>query len=261
MQIQEDHEKPRGEHDVPEAPAPHRWGRTALIVAGAAVLGVLAGTVTGYAVQYDRRPTPLSPLSQPELRTPKTVPAGPDTTPLTISANRRHKTDGDLRKLLVKKPKGAQASKAMSEGWTSVMSFADGYNEPDESFTDLVESEIRRIATTTWEQRGEVFVTVNLLQFRDETRTAAAEWARGQQAYMPRQEFAGNAGELIAGSGNGRVYVYNEPHREAGYEPLYQARAIAYRGDVAMEIWYINNTRKVSEKAVTALAEQQLGRL
>ena len=35
----------------------------------------------------------------------------------------------------------------------------------------------------------------------------------------------------------------------AGYEPLYQARVIAQRGDVVMEIWYVNNTRKVSAKA------------
>ncbi|WP_405570832.1 hypothetical protein OG317_17405 [Streptomyces sp. NBC_01167] len=247
---------------APEAAAPRRRGRTALVVGAAAVLGVLAGTVTGYAVQMDRDPTPLAPLSQPELRTPRTVAAGPDTTPLTVSANRRHATDGDLRQLLVKKPKGAQTDRGVtSDGWTDVVSFAGDYDEPDRQFTYLAEQDIRRIATTAWEQRGGIFVTVHLIQFRDTARTAAADWVSDQQAYMPTEDFAGHDGELIAGSGNGRVYVFNEPIRKAGYEPLYQARVLAYRGDVAMEIWYVNNTRKISERAVTALAEQQLGRL
>ncbi|WP_328861054.1 hypothetical protein [Streptomyces sp. NBC_00306] len=261
MHIAEDQEKP-GEPAAPEAAAPRRRGRTALVVGAAAVLGVLAGTVTGYAVQIEREPTPLAPLSQPELRTPRTVAAGPDTTPLTVSANRRHATDGDLRQLLVKKPKGAQTDRAVtSDGWTEVVSYAGDYNKPDRQFTYLAKHGIRRIATTAWEQRGGIFVTVHLIQFRDAAETAAADWVSGQQSYMPTEEFAGHDGELITGSGNGRVYVFNEPVRKAGYEPLYRARVLACRGDVAMEIWYVSNRREISEKAVTALAEQQLGRL
>ncbi|MER7666036.1 MULTISPECIES: hypothetical protein [unclassified Streptomyces] len=261
VHIPEDQEKP-GEPEAPEAAAPRGRGRTALVVGAAAVLGVLAGTVTGYAVQMEREPTPLAPLSQPELRTPKTVAAGPDTTPLTVSANRRHATDGDLRQLLVKKPKGARTDRAVvSDGWTDVVSFSDGFEKPDRQFTYLAELDIRRIATTAWEQRGGIFVTVHLIQFRDTARTAAADWVSDQQSYMPTEEFAGRSGELIAGSNNGRVYVFDEPVRKAGYEPLYQARVLAYRGDVAMEIWYVDNSSKISEKAVTALAEQQLGRL
>ena len=45
-----------------------RRGRTALLIAGAVVLGLVAGTCTGYLVQADREPTKLPPLSQPTLK-------------------------------------------------------------------------------------------------------------------------------------------------------------------------------------------------
>ncbi|WP_328675490.1 hypothetical protein OG905_21820 [Streptomyces sp. NBC_00322] len=250
----------RPERQKPPRP-PRRRGRTTLLIAGAAVLGVVTGVVTGYAVQFDREPTPLPPLSQPDLRDAKTVPAGPGTSAQSVNVNRRVKTDGDLRKLLLKKPKGAKADKSLSEGWTSLVEFAQGYKKPDRMFADMVSDDPRRIATTSWEERGEVFVTVNLIQFRDDDILAARDWGMGQQAYMSLDDYAGNTGEPIPGSGNGRVYVYDKPFRQAGYEPLYEARVIAQRGDVVMEIRYLNNIRKVSAKAVMSLAKQQLERL
>ncbi|AVZ73852.1 hypothetical protein SLUN_18390 [Streptomyces lunaelactis] len=232
-----------------------------MLIAGAAVLGVVAGVVTGYAVQYDREPTPLPPLSQPELSDSKTVPAGASTTAQSVNVNRQVKTDGDLRKLLVRKPKGATADKSQAADWMSLIEYAGDFKKPDRMFEDMLRDDPRRIATTSWGQRGEVFVTVNLIQFRDDDRLSAPEWGLGQQAYMSHDDYAGNNGKPIPGSGNGRVYVYDEPLRKAGYEPVYQARVIARRGDVVMEIWYMNNTRKVSEKAVMSLAKQQLERL
>lgn len=241
--------------------SPRRRGRTTLLIAGAAVLGVVAGVVTGYAVQYDREPTPLPPLSQPDLRDSKTVPAGASTTARSVNVNRQVKTDGDLRKLLLKKPKGATADTSQAADWMSLVEYVEDYEKPDRMFENMIDDDPRRIATTSWEQRGEVFVTVNLIQFRDDDRLSAPEWGLGQQGYMSQDKHAGNRGKPIPGSGNGRVYVYDEPLRKAGYEPLYQARVIAQRGDVVMEIWYVNNARKISEKAVMSLAKQQLERL
>ncbi|WP_324614657.1 hypothetical protein [Streptomyces sp. NRRL WC-3618] len=48
--------------DIPVRRRP-RW-RTVLLVVGAAVLGLVAGTCVGYLVQADREPTPLPSLSQ-----------------------------------------------------------------------------------------------------------------------------------------------------------------------------------------------------
>ncbi len=219
---------------------------------------MLAGTVTGYAFQYDREPTPLPPLSQPELRASKVVPADRNTTANSVNVNRRAKTDGDLRKLLLKKPKGARnwSGGPGIDGWSDLLEYAGSFDRPDGAFADLAREDLRRVATTSWEERGEVFVIIKLIQFRENTQSAALGFAVGQQGHEARD--AGNEGKPMADSGNGRVYVYDEPHREPGYEPLYEGGAIAQRGDVVMRIWYSNNARPVSEKAVMSLAERQL---
>src|SRR5262245_24774374 len=73
-----------------------RRGRTLLLIATAAVLGVVAGTVTGYAVQSDRPPTPLRPLAQPLAAAPVAAagPARPNGR--GVDVHRWHRTDGDL---------------------------------------------------------------------------------------------------------------------------------------------------------------------
>ncbi len=222
---------------------------------------MLAGTVTGYAIQYDRDPTPLPPLSQPELRASKVVPADRNTTARSVNANRHVPTDGDLRRLLVKPPKGAtkQDDDSGKDGWLSFSTYVGHFEEPDEAFGYLTGLGIRRIARTSWEEGGEVFVTVNLVQFNETSSLNALRYAEGQQGF--KEKHADNAGKPIPGSGNGRVYIYGEPHREAGYEPVYEAQVTAQRGDVVVEIWYANNVRPVSEKAVMALAKRQLERL
>lgn len=83
----------------------------------------------------------------------------------------------------------------------------------------------------------------------------------GQQWYLDEDDWAGNDGEPIPGSAEGRTYVFDEPHREAGYEPLYQGRAVAWRGDIVMIIEYANNAGPVDEKALKSLAKRQLERL
>lgn len=64
--------------DAPPLPSykPRRRGRTTLLIASAAVLGVLAGGGLGYRVQQNREPTPLPPLIGPMLAQPKGV--GPE---------------------------------------------------------------------------------------------------------------------------------------------------------------------------------------
>ncbi|MFE1256323.1 hypothetical protein [Streptomyces fungicidicus] len=97
-------EQPEEPADRPPVTPQRRRGRTAALVAVAAVLGVVAGTCAGYLVQADREPTELPPLSQPVL--PQAKGGAPE--PLSADEDRRVKTDGDLRKLLIKKPRGAK---------------------------------------------------------------------------------------------------------------------------------------------------------
>ncbi|WP_367669716.1 hypothetical protein [Streptomyces sp. DT2A-34] len=108
--------------DVPEEvgeaaprPRPRRRGRTALLIAGAVVLGLVAGTCAGYVVQADREPTKLPSLSQPTLKQSR----GEAPEPLSAARDRRVKTDGDLRKLLLKKLAGAKDADWLegADGW------------------------------------------------------------------------------------------------------------------------------------------------
>ncbi|MEU1278717.1 hypothetical protein [Streptomyces sp. NPDC005805] len=223
------------------------------------MLGLVAGTVTGYAVQYQREPTPLPVLSQPDLRTPKPVAAGPDTTTRSLNANRWVKTDGDLRELLLRKPKGAKTE--VKADWEDLYSFAHWFEEEESMFRELLADEFRRSASVSWSQRGRVYVDIRLIQFREQEEKKAESFGEGQQWYLDEDDWAGNDGEPIPGSADGRTYVFDEPLREAGYEPLYRGRAVAWRGDIVMIIEYADNAGPVDEKALKSLAKRQLERL
>ncbi|MFC8825035.1 hypothetical protein ACFT9I_06710 [Streptomyces sp. NPDC057137] len=242
--------------DLYGTPRPRRGRRTTALIAGAAVLGVLAGAVTGYAVQYQREPTPLPPLAQADPLMSVVLPADGKTTARSLSANRWDKTDGDLRELLLKKPEGARTEK--KAGWLDLSEFSAGFERPDDIFEDLAKTDFRRAATVGWSEGGAIYVTITIVQFRDDRSLEASAFATNQQQYMGDADWAGNKGSAISGSGSGRTWVFDEPDRRPGYEPYYQARAVAFRGDIVMDIRYDNNRGPVPKKAFEALAKRQL---
>lgn len=241
--------------DSQAAPRPRRRGRTALLIAGAAVLGLVAGTCAGYLVQADREPTRLPPLSQPTV--PQAKGKGPE--PLSAAQDRRVRTDGDLRKLLLKKPRGTKEADwlAGSDGWMDLAAYADMYKSPDEAFDDLVGEEFRRAAVTGWKS-GTTTLEIRLIQFRQEEAPAAADAAESGQYWADAEDATDSW--TIPGTGSGTAYVHTEPETEAGYLPLYSAEAHAWRGDVAMEIW-IYDTKSISKKKIMDLAKRQMERL
>ncbi|WP_262386965.1 hypothetical protein [Streptomyces sp. TRM49041] len=246
------------------APAPRRrWGRTALLIASASVIGLVGGTAVGYKIQADRPPTPLPALSQPGLAYPaKPLPKGQEPAPLSAAEDRRAKTDGDLRKLLVPKPKGAEDADGLpADGtWSDLTSYALTFESDDYMFEQLAEEGLRRVADIGW-AKGNRTTLVRLVQFRSGYYAGAAEHAEGQRAYMPySKNGAGNGGTLLKGTADGRYYVYDKPDREPGYLPLYKARAVFHRGDVMVDIW-LYDTKRIAEKDIRTLAERQLERL
>lgn len=207
-------------------------------------------------MQYQREPTPLPPLAQSEVPTPELVPADGKTTARSLSANRWAPSDGDLRELLVKKPKGAKTEQKAD--WVGFSDFAAGFERPGDMFEDMVRTEYRRAASVGWSERGQIYVTVTIVQFRDEQSLEASAFAAGHQRYMVGEKWAGNKGSAIPGSTSGRTWVFDEPDRQPGYNPYYQARAVAFRGDIAMDIRYDNNAGPVPKKDFEALAKRQL---
>jgi len=248
--------------DAPEASetpevtrAPRRRGRTTLLVAVAAVLGVVAGTCTGFVVQANREPTALPPLSQPVVKQ-----AEGEVAPLSAAQDRHVKVNGDLRKLLLKRPKGARDAKIPvgDDGWLDMAEYADLYKKPAGAFSDLATDHFRRAAVTNWRQGSTYFVEIHLVQFRQDGSLSAADWTEDAQ-YYANEESDTDSWE-IPGTGDGWAYVHNTPDRKPGYLPLYEAEAHATRGDIAMTIW-VYDSSPIGKKKIMDLAKRQMGRL
>ncbi|MEU5402751.1 hypothetical protein ABZ348_26025 [Streptomyces sp. NPDC005963] len=239
-----------------------RRGGLVRLLAVAAVIGVAVGTAVGYGVQAEREPSPLPALNQPGLAHPaKPLPAGRQSVALSAAEDSKVKADGDLRRLLIPKPAGARVNDEawwIQDGWTNLENFALDFDQPDYIYESVVESGFRRAAAASW-YRGDKDIDVRLIQF-GQTRQAQ-DFADEQHAYMPYDdEFgAGNEGDVIQGSGNGRYYVY-KPFKETGYEPLYQARALVQRGSTVADI-SVYDSKPIGKNEIRTLAEQQLERL
>ncbi|MCF6524164.1 hypothetical protein [Streptomyces sp. JJ36] len=252
----------------PEAPGPgapggtagrrHPRGRTTLILAAAALLGVVAGVATGYTVQAGRKPTPLAPLSQDALAYPdKPLPADA-VEPVPAEHDRRVKTDGDLRDLLVRKPEGAQevTERIAPDGWMTPY----GHSGEGHEFEKILERDLRRIAVTAWED-GDRFVVVRLVQYQQIQERSARAFVDNEHFYLTREGYADYDGRAIEGSADGRYYAFDEPVPPGELGPYrYLARAVASQGDVAMDIW-ITGSSRISEKEIRKVAERQWGRL
>ncbi|GHA09283.1 hypothetical protein ACFOOM_13010 [Streptomyces echinoruber] len=238
--------------EVAERP-PRRRRRTAALLTGAAVLGVVAGTCTGYVVQARRPPTRLPSLSQPALKQATGEPE-----PLTAVQDRQVRTDGDLRKLLLKKPRGARdADFVQGDGWMDVADYAETYDRPAGAFGDLLGAEFRRAAVTAWQAGRTRTVEIRLIQYRQEENLEARDAAENAQTWAER---GGARSRPVPGTGTGRAYVHPHPETRAGYLPQYTAEAHAWRGDIVMEMW-ITDTKPVSKAEIVGLATRQMERL
>ncbi|MFF3312677.1 hypothetical protein [Streptomyces sp. NPDC002952] len=240
---------------VAPGPRPRRRGRTTLLIAAAAVLGVVAGTCAGYLVQADREPTALPSLSQPKIAQAKG-----EVEPLSAAQDRRVKTEGDLRKLLVKRPKGARdpLGEHGDDSWMSLAGYAENFEKPEVAFERSYEDEFRRAAVVGWREDSSRFVEVRLVQFRQEEAPEALGSADNGHYWAGRK--SGADSWPIPGTGDGEVYVDTKPEAEPGYVPMYSAEAHAWRGDVALEI-YIYDTKPIPKKKIMDLAKRQMERL
>ncbi|KOY56261.1 hypothetical protein ADK59_20050 [Streptomyces sp. XY332] len=249
-------EQPAGEETA--ARRPRGRSRTVLLIAGAAVLGVLAGTVTGYAIQYDREPTPLPPLAQQKIDQPKPQAPNESTSARSLNASRWHKTDDDLAKLLIEAPAGAEVR---SSGTVSPDEFsADYYEKPGSGLGGQLRHDVRRIAELRWAQDDRNFVTVRLLQYRERS---GADWYQHAHDYLAEERYTGNSGKDLPGvpADFGHLWVDSAPREKPGYLPVKAARVLARRGDIVMEVSYMNNRGVLDEKDIVEIAKRQLERL
>ncbi|MFD8973096.1 hypothetical protein [Streptomyces sp. NPDC059593] len=244
--------------DTPPTVRPRRRAlRTVGLIAVAAVLGLVGGTATGYGIQAEREPTPLPALNQPGLAYPKPLPKGEEPEPLSAAEDRQVKANGDLRKLLLPRPKGARANG--EDGWESLDAYMSRYTRPSNALRRQLELGIRRVATRSWMSGERRSVTIDLIQYRSGAQAGAAEHVASQQRIAGFDDQANYEGETVKGSGNGRSYLY-PVERKPGYLDFYEARAFVQYGDIAIAI-HMSDTEKIAEKDIRSLAERQLERL
>ncbi|MBL1081770.1 hypothetical protein JK359_07205 [Streptomyces actinomycinicus] len=232
-----------------------RRRRTPLLLAGAAVLGLLSGTCAGYLVQAGREPTALPPLSQPRLAQA----GGGAPEHLSAAQDRKVKFDGDLRRLLLKKPSDAREAPTRSgeDGWISLARVAEGYNDPAGGYAWQLGSEFRRSAAVGWREGGTRTVGIQLLQYRQEEVLGARHVA--EDGYFYAADDGDTDSWAIPGTGDGTAYVHRTPETAYGMT-MYTAEAYAWRGDVAMEIW-VTDTGPIRKKTILDLAKRQMERL
>ncbi|MFJ6988480.1 MULTISPECIES: hypothetical protein [unclassified Streptomyces] len=249
----QDQDPPPGEGATPARARPR--GRTTLLIAAAAALGVLAGTCTGYLVQADREPTALPPLSQPTVEQSR----GKPPRPLSATTDKQVRNDGDLRELLLKKPRGARDAEWMEgrSGWLDLADYADFYGQPGSAFGDLAAAEFRRGAITGWQTGapGTRIVEIRLLQYRNQEELQARNAAEDAQVDSSLED--GTDSWSIPGTSDGMAYVHR---RSSGSAFPYNAEAFAWRGDIAMELW-VYGTEPIGKKTVLDLAARQMEQL
>ncbi|WP_307818673.1 hypothetical protein [Streptomyces sp. MBT62] len=228
---------------------PRRRGRTALLIAVAAVLGVVAGTCTGFLVQANRAPDKLPALSQPKLTQAK----GPAPERLSAAQDRRVKTDGDLRKLLLKKPSGATAAlfPAGTDGWQDLADFSEAYTKPDATLGYQLRQEFRRAAVIEWDE-GSREVDVSLVQYRQEDKLGAYDATTGAFYYADQEP--DTESWTVPGTADGKAYVHHAD------DDGYSAEAHAYRGDIALHIW-VYDSKPITKAKIMDLAKRQMERL
>ncbi|MFE2944052.1 hypothetical protein ACFXKG_34170 [Streptomyces sp. NPDC059255] len=225
----------------------------------AAVLGIVGGTATGYAIQADRPPTPLPPLAQQGLGYPaKPLPAGEEAEPLTAEEDHQVRTDGDLRELLIGGPAGAReiAAPWLDNGWVPLRAYAHYFDGGGYSFSSMLENGTRRIAGRAWEESGGRQGNLVLVQYRPSINAQGpADLDMLPLGMITR---SGNAGDPVKGTAKGRYYVYDAG--SAVDRPRFRAYAAAHRGDVLIKI-NLFDSEPISKKDIRTLIERQLERL
>ncbi|MFJ5308358.1 hypothetical protein [Streptomyces sp. NPDC088350] len=241
--------EPEPEPEPEPAPRPRRRGRTTLLIAVAAVLGVVAGACAGFLVQANHAPDKLPSLSQATLTQAKGA-----AVPLSADQDRRVRTDGDLRKLLLKRPGGARdvLFPEGADGWLDLAGYAERFTKPDIEFGYLVGEEFRRAAVSEWREGTARDVEIILTQYSQEENLGASVVSSDADYWAKRD--AGTDSWDIPGTGDGEVYVHGS--KDGGYS----AEAHAWRGDIAVEIW-IYDSKPIPKKKIMDLAERQMERL
>ena len=227
--------------------------RTGLLFSSAAVLGLLGGGGTGYAIQQHRSPTPLPALGDVAVVRAAGVSQGSATDGATAdpATDDGAKLDGDLIKVLMDKP--ADAKDPIAEpptGWISARELAEYYGGEDGMFIALNRDGFRRAAMRMWDAKDGSVVEVDLIQFR--TTDGAAEYYDGGLGTE-----TGSGLVKINGTSTGYAYSWKTKNLAGDY----YGTATALHGTVVVEVYATDSAKLVTASEIARIAEEQVGRL
>ncbi|KPI10181.1 hypothetical protein OK074_3184 [Actinobacteria bacterium OK074] len=254
-ELEEEAERPVIEPELEAAEseaAPPRRRRTLPLIGAAVALGLVAGACTGYLIQANRAVTPLPSLSQATLAQGKGT-----VEPLSAAQDRRVKTDGDLRKLLLTKPTGARAPyTSVGNEWLDLAGYAETFQNPDAALSARLGEEFRRAAVTAWRVGNSTSVEIRLVQYHQNESLAAKTNAADAFGY----ETQPYESATIPGTSDGAAYVFDGLVDLSGGAQAYSAEAHAWRGDIELQIW-MYGTKPIPKAKIVDLAARQMERL
>jgi hypothetical protein len=240
----------------PPQPKPRPRGRTALIMAVAAVLGVFGGGAAGYAAQSGSAPTPLPPLTAPQPQYPRVHLAAPA---LPAADDDMVRTDGDLTQLLLPAPRGASPAlgDASIDTWLNIAQYSENFVNPAGEFAWLSDHGFRRAAQASWSPDSNLADAVDLVQF-DHAQEANALQAVQNEA-VSATSWTGSNSTSMPGSDAAMIFAGTKQHSDGSFS-YYEGRAFGVHGDIAVLV-YVQDTHPVSARTVQTLLQEQLERL
>jgi hypothetical protein len=243
---------------VPQAGAvgkPRRRGRTAMLIASAAVLGMLAGGGLGYRVQYQRPPTPLPPLTIPALAQP-TGPAPPAPSLAAVDDRAVAVYDADLMSLLPSAPKG---STEVELHWVPLQEYADEFHDPEDAFREYAEDGYRRGVTLGWRQADDTYSQIDLTQFRDEKVAHGPDQCQNETFAADSDPHSGY-GVALKSTVNAMAWPSAESFEIPGTGTRYEGRGVACVGSIVVLV-IVASPHPVKVSTVAKLVNEQVGRL
>ena len=194
-----------------------------------------------------RKPTPLPPLAVTQPVYPRS-PIYDGTRPPSLPASQDDATivNGDLTKLLLPTPAGATAA-FFDHEWVELSQDASDCTLPAECMSNALSSGLVRIAATTWNQSGGLFVEIRMYQHLpgkfDAVETDLAS-AKSHNNTLPMPDGVAAAGyEFVDSDGSNDDF------------------AVAVHGDLAVDFWVTSKDHAPDPSIISNLITQQMARL
>ena len=131
-----------------------------------AVLGLIVGTGAGYAVQYDRKPTPLPALAVAQPVYPPSAPyVGEQPSPLPAGQDDAGIADGNLAALLVPTPDGATATPGSDHIWLTLADLASSCVNQSACLSNELSEGVSRAARTAWSVGTDELVQITITEY------------------------------------------------------------------------------------------------